>query len=376
MPYWWTPAANASFPSPGCVALVDLANDTAGAPLRAAPRSLNGTFGTELTQREAVRLIAAHPAPAVPLFLLAAFHAVHDPLEAPEADVAPFAKLVADRDRRVLGGMVAGVDRAVGAMRAALEARGMWEDTLVVVTTDNGGPVCLHPDAAHRHYERIEGSCGTNNWPLRGSKMTLWQGGVRGVALMAGGRVPKAARGGVYPGMLHQVDLYATLLARAGVSAAELNSTTGPVPPDGVDVWAAVTGGLPSPRTELVHNIDGARGGSIRVGDWKLIVGYQGAGQAYNGFDGWWKPPEMGGASEPSPVPRACAASPCLFNVADDPEERRDRAQGEPAVLARLLKRYAELKRTEVTREAAGLCVEVPDGCVANMGSGVWQPWV
>ena len=45
-------------------------------------------------------------------------------------------------------------------------------------------------------------------------------------------------------------------------------------------------------------------------------------------------------------------------------------------VLSGLLARYEELRRTEVSRAAAGLCIDVPDGCVANEKSGVWQPWV
>ena len=53
-------------------------------------------------------------------------------------------------------------------MVAALEKKKMLEDSIIVITTDNGGPAAgFNQNAA-------------SNWPLRGVKDTLWEGGVRG----------------------------------------------------------------------------------------------------------------------------------------------------------------------------------------------------
>ena len=93
-----------------------------------------------------------------PVFLYLAYNGVHDanwadPLQAPPNYVTPFATTIpcpvnqtknnatACKDRRMLGGMVAAVDEGVGNLTRALIKHGMWNSTLLVVSTDNGGRV-------------------------------------------------------------------------------------------------------------------------------------------------------------------------------------------------------------------------------------------
>jgi arylsulfatase A-like enzyme len=64
--------------------------------------------------------------------------------------------------------------------------------------------------------------------------------------------------------MVHVVDMFPTL---AGLAGAKL---TGGKPLDGLDVWLTLSTGSPSPRQEIVYNIEPFRGG-VREGDWKLI---------------------------------------------------------------------------------------------------------
>jgi arylsulfatase A-like enzyme len=106
-----------------------------------------------------------------------AWHAVHDPLEVDERFRARFDDTIDDADRRTLAGMVAQLDEGVGNITAALRRKGdaFWANTLMIVTTDNGGPVCLNMSTKSQRVERTTRDCGTNNAPLRGSKMTLWQ---------------------------------------------------------------------------------------------------------------------------------------------------------------------------------------------------------
>ena len=190
--------------------------------------------------------------------------------------------------------------------------------------------------------------------------------------------------------------------ALGGATSAAL-AASGPVPADGLDMWGALKAGAASPRTEVVHNINGENPGALLVGDLKLVKGYP--NQAQRGFDGWSGPPEaadLGGRGDPGGQSKPtckgdlcpCAAHPCLFNVTADPEERTDLASAMPDAVAALLTRYAELQRTEVTLEASGLCPETelpdgtvfnkggqpdasdPDGCHANLASGHWRPWL
>lgn len=60
-----------------------------------------------------------------------------------------------------------------------------------------------------------------------------------------------------------------------------------------------------------------------------------------------------------------------------DPGEEHDLAASQPAKVHELMSRYTELAETEVSLEAARLCPgPFPDGCRANLATGVWGPWV
>ena len=73
-----------------------------------------------------------------------AWHAVHDPLEVGAEYTKPFEGKIEDTSRRVLAGMISNLDEGVANVTRALKQKGMWENTLWIMTTDNG-EMCLAP---------------------------------------------------------------------------------------------------------------------------------------------------------------------------------------------------------------------------------------
>jgi arylsulfatase A-like enzyme len=139
-----------------------------------------------------VRAIETHD-PNRPLFAWLSLQDVHEPLgQAP----ARFADKVGATFCAVSGhpiqcgwAMLAEADEMVGRVESALKGRGMWERTLMLVTSDNGGP------ATHE-----------SNAPLRGFKGTDFDGGVRVASFVVGGALPTAMRGHQTSGLIHVCD--------------------------------------------------------------------------------------------------------------------------------------------------------------------------
>merc|ERR1719305_2021192 len=105
--------------------------------------------------------------------------------------------------------MVYFVDEMIGNVVQKLKADGLWENTLIVAHADNGGPIYS------------DGAAGANNYPLKGGKLSNWEGGIRGNAFVSGGFVPAALRGSRYDGLVTLWDWYATFAALAGVDATD-----------------------------------------------------------------------------------------------------------------------------------------------------------
>ncbi|WP_244513135.1 MULTISPECIES: sulfatase/phosphatase domain-containing protein [unclassified Ensifer] len=123
-----------------------------------------------------------------------------------------------------------------------------------------------------------------SNGAYRDGKGTLYEGGTRVVALA---NWPERIKPGEVTGMVHVVDMYPTLAAIAGAALGKNK------PLDGINLWPTLSEGKPSPRKDLVYNVD-PLSGAVRKDDWKLV----------------WK------AALPSKVE--------LFDLAADPSEATD----------------------------------------------------
>merc|ERR1711971_144869 len=119
------------------------------------------------------------------------------------------------------------LDQAVMNVTAALKSRGLWDNTLLVFSADNGGV----------------GQFG-NNHPLRVHKHDPWEGGTRTTAFVSGGFVPTRLRGtNSGAKLVHVSDWYATFCELAGVDPKDDAYIQGKVRSvDSVNVWPMLTG--------------------------------------------------------------------------------------------------------------------------------------
>ena len=181
---------------------------TFGSEFRYVPHLEFGSPGEYLTDRltdEALKVIDR--AGDQPFYLNLCYHTVHTPIEAPEPDVALFAakqKPGQHHTNAAYAAMVHRLDQNVARVLAKLDALGIADRTLVVLTSDNGGFVNQY------HRQQV-----TDNYPLRSGKGSLYEGGVR-VPLMI--RWPGVTRpGAVCHTPVSSIDFYPTILEVAGL---------------------------------------------------------------------------------------------------------------------------------------------------------------
>jgi len=224
-------------------------------------------YVTTLFGDEAVRLIEKQDK-RKPFFLYFASLAPHAPYQAPKADEERYASTIKDPTRRTYAAMITSLDDQVGRIVAALEKRGLRDNTLIIFSSDNGGPrSAVVASGAHTKEERIAGgvkqeSLPASNGELRGGKGSLHEGGVRVPTIF---NWPARLKPGVVNEPLHMVDIMPTALALAGAAANPIDK-----PLDGKDIWASVAEGKPSPHEDILVNVEAFRGAVIS-GKWKLV---------------------------------------------------------------------------------------------------------
>lgn len=229
-------------------------------------------YSTHLIAQESCRIIREQRKDK-PLFLYVPFNAVHAPHQVPAKYTQPYEKLKGAR--RLYAGMLSAMDEAVGQIAAALEETGRRGNTIIIFSSDNGGP---SPGKV------------TDNGSLRAGKGTLYEGGIRACAFAAWpGRIPAGQR---IREPLSIADWYPTLIKLAGGSLEQK------LPLDGHDILPLLAKGEKPTRDTLF--LAGTQDGraALRAGDWKLI----------------------GGKGDVEPE---------LYNLADDPGERNNRAAAE-----------------------------------------------
>lgn len=216
--------------------------------LRGIEPAEESEYLTDAFGREAVAFIERHK--AIPFFLYLAFNAVHTPMHATDARLKRFAS-IADEQRRTYAAMMAAMDENIGRVLDKLRAEKLEENTLIAFISDNGGPTMKGVT--------INGSINT---PLRGSKRTTLEGGIRVPFVLSWkGTLPA---GKVFDSPVIQLDLLPTALAAARI---ETKLTT---KLDGVNLLPILSGkSAEKPHETLLWRF--GRQMAIRHGDWKLV---------------------------------------------------------------------------------------------------------
>jgi len=267
-------------------------------------------YTTQLIGADAVKYINAQ-APNKPFYLYLAFNAPHTPYQAPKEYIDRY-PAIADPTRRTYAGMVTCMDDEIGKVIAALDRKGLRDNTLIFFNSDNGGTRSKMFTGQMADVSKINLPC--DNGPYRDGKGTLFEGGCRVCALA---NWPGHIKPQTVDGMIHVVDLYPTFAALANASIAKCK------PLDGMNVWGTIAEGNPSPRTEIIYNIEPFRG-AVRQGDWKLI----------------WR--------------TLLPTSVDLYNLAEDPYEKDNLAAAHPDKVAAMQERLQALAKESVKPLAFG----------------------
>ncbi len=216
--------------------------------LRGTEPADEAEYLTDAFGREAVAFIERHK--AKPFFLYLAFNAVHTPMHATDERLKRFAS-IADEQRRTYAAMMAAMDENIGRVLGKLRTEKLEENTLIAFISDNGGPTMKGVT--------INGSINT---PLRGSKRTTLEGGIRVPFVLSWkGMLPT---GKAFESPVIQLDLLPTALAAAGIETKPHAKL------DGVNLLPFLTGKVTSqPHETLLWRFGQQM--AIRHGNWKLV---------------------------------------------------------------------------------------------------------
>jgi len=213
----------------------------------------------------------------------------------------------------------------------------MWNDTLIWVFSDNGGMT---------QWSDGWPASASSNYPLRGGKTTVFEGGIRSVSFVTGGYLPVS---GLRTDLIHAVDILPTFAFLAGTSAPNV---------DGLVVWDAILGKAPLGRVELPvqvavnplndfgnlphppHPTDGQVNYTLIYWPWKVLVGDtwpKTGGTGPGDRDGWWT------IENYTHIPAPPHEGTLLFNLEQDQGEQTNLASVHPDIVLNLTARLQEV---------------------------------
>ena len=215
----------------------------------------NGRYMTELITSDAVDFIRRSK--ARPFFSFVSYNAPHYPMHAPREYMDRFADL--PWDRQVMAAMISAVDDGVGQIIRELKHQGIYDNTLIFFSSDNG------PSTEARNW--LDGNedlyYGGSAGIFRGHKGSLFEGGIREPAILSW---PAGIRGGqVNDEICAMMDIVPTAMEVVGAAMPE----TGKI--DGMSLLSMMRQGGPGPRDRVYYWSYGDQL-AVRQGEWKLVL--------------------------------------------------------------------------------------------------------
>ena len=368
---WWSSLTKEA---PGVATPDPTANHTSSAPLI-------GQYATDFIQQQAKK--------EEPFFLLLPFQNIHHPLTVDEKyrDLySTYTNLT--QDEVTIFGYISEMDAQIGEIITSLKDNGIYENSVIVYTSDNGAPTAgADVDHAYTRNETLGDVWYARNYPFRGWKSSLWEGGLRVPAFISSHLLPKEVHGTTNDQLFSIVDWLPTLASLGGASTKRNK------PLDGINIWPNIQGSTNTPgagteiRNELLLSLNPlCEGGSrvppqaaIRVGQYKLMT--------------WCYDIEgILGANRTGPVNAPAGTldydqGPVLYNLDLDPSEANNIAQANPEVVAHLLERLkAHAEDPENVTPYSKyppyqgddyFCKDCPQrGVNADPVADAWAPWV
>jgi arylsulfatase A len=286
--------------------------------------------GTTLTEKATAWMRGHQDAP---FFLYFATPHIHHPF-------TPGGRFKGSSECGVYGDFIQEFDWMVGEVMRTLDELKLRDNTLVILTSDNGGMLNQSGQAAWKAGHRLNGS-------LLGFKFDAWEGGHR-VPFIA--RWPgKIDSGSVSNQLLCHIDLLASFAALTGSNATA---------PDSMNLLPALIGKPGKPiRDHLVLAPHKKSNLALREGDW-VYIGARGGGGFAGGKPGAHS---LGGAgalkftgevnsdfANGKLIPDAPNQQ--LYNLATDPSQTKNVSREHPEIAQRMAARLAQIQKPIVTK--------------------------
>ena len=346
---------------------------------------VNGTYTTDLFYNRTEHILSSHNQNE-PLFLYLAFETIHTPIQNPPENSIECANKGFTEEREKYCNQILYLDEKIGDIKYLFEQYQLWDNTILLFTTDNGG--MPHWNAGYPDFD----GCGVIgkficdaleemtdffydtvssfgcNLPYRGGKATLFEGGIKGIGFINGGSnyISDNLRGTQFDSLMHVIDFLPTVIEGILDDDDGLNDI---VDIDGINMWNCLMNNeyiiRPGPLfidiRDSTDNIDGNYSGLIN-GSLKFFQGKQ-----------MYDPYFPCNGSYVDNI-EADITFEWLFDLDNDPYEQVNIAEDNPELILEFKAIINDFIRNGGYMKEQGNNID-KDALPKN-NNGVWAPWL